>query len=68
MLVMRMWCDQPAHNKAMQADSVRGVCFVVSLSLNFTTKQTPHTLRLMAALDEINPERRVCIGLVSKFA
>ena len=38
------------HNKAMQSDSVRGVCIVVSLSLNFTTMQTPHTLRLMAAL------------------
>ena len=34
----------------MQTDSVRGVCIVVSLSLDFTTMQTPHTLRLMAAL------------------
>ena len=33
-----------------EADSVRGVCLVVSLSLNFTTRQSPHTLRLSAAL------------------
>ena len=42
-----------APNKAMQIDNLRGVCFVVSLSLHFTTKQTPHKLRLMAALYEI---------------
>ena len=39
-------------NKAVQADNLRGVCFVVSLSLNITTKQTPHKLRLTAALCE----------------
>ena len=44
----------------MQSDSVRGVCIVVSLSLNFTTMQTPHTLRLMAALcEEINMIQKV---------
>ena len=38
------------HNKAVQIDNLRGVCIVVSLSLNFTTIQTPHKLRLTAAL------------------
>ena len=37
----------------MQIDNLRGVCLVVSLSLNFTTRQTPHKLRLMAALGKI---------------
>jgi len=40
-----------AANKSLQTDNLRGVCFVVSLSLHFTTKQTPHKLRLMAALE-----------------
>ena len=55
-LGLRINCTQKSANKAMQSDSVRGVCIVVSLSLNFTTMQTPHTLRLMAALGE--KERR----------
>ena len=42
-------------NKAVQTDNSRAVCLVVSLSLNFTTRQTPRALRLKAALDEINP-------------
>ena len=49
------------HNKKLQADNLRGVCFVVSLSLNFTTKQTPHKLRLTAALCE--KERRENINM-----
>ena len=36
----------------MQADNLRAVRLVVSLSLNFTTSQTAHKLRLTAALDE----------------
>jgi len=36
----------------VQADNLRGVCFVVSLSFHFTTKQTPHKLQLTAALCE----------------
>ena len=38
------------HNKSLQADNLRGVCIVVSLSLHFTTMQTPHKLRLSEAL------------------
>jgi len=38
------------HNKSLQAGDLRGVCIVVSLSLNFTTKQTPHKLQLSEAL------------------
>ena len=52
------------HNKSLQADNLRGICIVVSLSLHFTTMQTPHKLRLSEALDEINPERRVYIDSV----
>ena len=37
-------------NKAVQFDNLRAVCLVVSLSLNFTTSQTAHKLRLTAAL------------------
>ena len=37
-------------NKAVQADNLRGVCLVVSLSLNGTTRQTPHKLQLTEAL------------------
>jgi len=51
-------------NKAVQTDNSRAVRLVVSLSLNFTTRQTARELRLTAALDEINPERRVYINLV----
>ena len=42
-----------AHNKAVQTDNSRAVCLVVSLSLNFTTRQTARELRLTAALSEI---------------
>ena len=38
------------HNKAVQTDNLRAVRLVVSLSLNFTTRQTAHKLRLTAAL------------------
>ena len=38
-------------NKAVQTDNLRAVCLVVSLSLNGTTRQTAHKLRLTAALD-----------------
>ena len=41
-----------AHNKSLQTDNLRGVCIVVSLSLNGTTMQTPHKLRLSEALVE----------------
>ena len=37
-------------NKAVQTDNLRAVCLVVSLSLNGTTRQTAHKLRLTAAL------------------
>ena len=37
---------QRESNKGLPADKARGVCLVVSLSLNFTTRQIPHTLRL----------------------
>ena len=37
-------------NKAVQTDNSRAVCLVVSLSLNFTTRQTARELRLTAAL------------------
>ena len=33
-----------------EADNLRGICLVVSLSLHFTTRQTPHKLRLNLAL------------------
>ena len=39
-------------NKKLQTDNLRGVFFVVSLSLNFTTKKTQHKLRLNLALCE----------------
>ena len=38
-------------NKAVQTDNLRAVCLVVSLSLNGTTRQTAHKLRLTAALE-----------------
>ena len=41
-------------NKAVQTDNLRAVCLVVSLSLNGTTRQTAHKLRLTAALDSVN--------------
>ena len=56
---MAKWCGRLARlhvlsdnrsNKAVQTDNLRGVCLVVSLSLHFTTRQTPHKLRLTAAL------------------
>ena len=37
-------------NKAVQTDNSRAVRLVVSLSLNFTTRQTARELRLTAAL------------------
>ena len=37
-------------NKAVQTDNSRAVHLVVSLSLNFTTRQTARELRLTAAL------------------
>ena len=58
---MAKWCGRLARlhvlsdnrsNKAVQTDNLRGVCLVVSLSLHFTTRQTPHKLRLTAALAE----------------
>ena len=55
-------------NKAVQTDNSRAVRLVVSLSLNFTTRQTARELRLTAALDEIYPERRVYIDSVSSIA
>ena len=39
-------------NKAVQTDNSRAVRLVVSLSLNFTTRQTARELRLTAALGE----------------
>ena len=50
------------HNKKLQTDNLRGVCFVVSLSLNFTTKQTPHKLRLNLALCEEENQRHESRG------
>jgi len=40
-------------NKNLQADNLRGDCFVVQLSPHFTTKQSPHKLRLKLALGKI---------------
>ena len=40
-------------NKAVQTDNSRAVRLVVSLSLNFTTRQTARELRLTAALCQI---------------
>ena len=37
-------------NNAMQLDNLRVVYLVVPLSRHFTTRQTTHKLRLMAAL------------------
>ena len=49
-------------NKAVQSDNLRGVCIVMSLGLHFTTIQTPHKLRLTAALDfEIQNSRASCM-------
>jgi len=42
-----------AHNKAVQADNLRSVCLVVSLSLHCTTRQTAHKLRLTATLGNV---------------
>ena len=41
-------------NKAVQTDNSRAVRLVVSLSLNFTTRQTARELRLTAALGDIS--------------
>ena len=38
-------------NNAVQTDNLRAVCLMVSLSLNGTTRQTAHKLRLTAALE-----------------
>ena len=43
----------------MQTDNLRAVCLVVSLSLNFTTRQTAHKLRLTAALYQKYPTHDV---------
>ena len=46
----------------MYADSVRGVWLVVSLSLNITISQPPHTLRVIGALDsEIEKQLHVSL-------
>ena len=37
-------------NNAVQADNLRAVCLVVSLSFHCTTRQTAHKFRLTAAL------------------
>ena len=47
---MSLISNKKMHNKSLQTDNLRGVCIVVSLSLNFTTMQTPHKLRLSEAL------------------
>ena len=47
-IVARLKVKTP--NKSLQTDNLRGVCIVVSLSLHFTTMQTPHKLRLSEAL------------------
>ena len=44
-------------NKAVQSDNLRAVCLMVSLSLNGTTRQTAHKLRLTAALEITELER-----------
>ena len=52
-------------NKSMQSDNLRGVCPVVSLSLHFTTGQTPHKLRLIEALDSERKNQN--LALVQRF-
>ena len=46
----------------MQADNLRGVGLVVSLSLHFTTRPPPHKLRLIAALDS-EIEKQLHVGI-----
>ena len=48
--------DKP--NKAVQIDNLRGVFIVVSLLLLFTTMQTPHKLRLTAALNSESKKQK----------
>ena len=49
-------------NKAVQTDNSRAVRLVVSLSLNGTTRQTAHKLRLTAALCEEENQRHESSG------
>ena len=49
-LVQKEVHGEEYSNKAVQTDNLRAVCLVVSLSLNGTTSQTAHKLRLTAAL------------------
>ena len=51
MLVQNELHGEKYSNKAVQTDNLRAVCLVVSLSLNGTTRQTAHKLRLTAALE-----------------
>ena len=55
------------HNNAVQADNLRAVCLVVSLSLNFTTRQTAHKLRLTAALDSEIEKHKSIKALANRF-
>ena len=50
-LVQNELHSEKYSNKAVQTDNSRAVRLVVSLSLNFTTRQTARELRLTAALE-----------------
>ena len=49
-LINESICERRGPNKAVQIDNLQAVRFAVSLSLNFTAKQTAYKLRLTAAL------------------
>ena len=51
-LINESICERRGPNKAVQIDNLQAVRFAVSLSLNFTAKQTAYKLRLTAALDQ----------------
>ena len=52
-------CERRSPNKAVQIDNLQAVRFAVSLSLNFTAKQTAYKLRLTAALDHQKEKHRM---------
>ena len=55
-------CTRDYSNNHLQSDGVRGVDLCAwSQAPIIAHKPPPHTPRLRWALDEINPERRVCI-------
>jgi len=54
-LINESICERRGPNKAVQIDNLQAVRFAVSLSLNFTAKQTAYKLRLSAALGHRKP-------------